>query len=64
MYSFGVEDVLKGLFIYVPPGYVAWVYDLGRGVLKKVLTRASTSDPVLAESQAVQYPDSRVLDQP
>ncbi len=38
MYSFVVEDVLKGLFIQVPPGYVACVYDLGRGVLKKVLT--------------------------
>ena len=38
MYSFVIEDVLKGLFIYVPPGYVACVYDLGRGVLKKVLT--------------------------
>ncbi|KKU07994.1 MAG: HflC/HflK family protein [Candidatus Magasanikbacteria bacterium GW2011_GWA2_45_39] len=38
MYSFVVEDVLKGLFIYVPPGYVACVYDLGRGVLKKVLS--------------------------
>lgn len=38
MYSFVVEDVLKGLFIHVPPGYVACVYDLGRGVLKKVLT--------------------------
>ena len=38
MYSFVVEDVLKGFFIYVPPGYVACVYDLGRGVLKKVLT--------------------------
>ncbi len=38
MYSFVMEDVLKGLFIYVPPGYVACVYDLGRGVLKKVLT--------------------------
>jgi len=38
MYSFVVEDVLKGLFISVPPGYVACVYDLGRGVLKKVLT--------------------------
>ena len=33
-----MEDVLGGLFIYVPPGYVACVYDLGRGVLKKVLT--------------------------
>ncbi|MFA6485748.1 MAG: prohibitin family protein [Candidatus Magasanikbacteria bacterium] len=38
MYSFVVDDVLKGLFISVPPGYVACVYDLGRGVLKKVLT--------------------------
>lgn len=37
MYSFVMEDVLKGLFIYVPPGYVACVYDLGRGVLKKVM---------------------------
>ncbi len=33
-----MDDVLKGLFIYVPPGYVACVYDLGRGVLKKVMT--------------------------
>lgn len=38
MYSFVVEDVLKGFFIYVPPGYVACVYDMGQGVLKKVLT--------------------------
>src|SRR3989344_3503860 len=38
VYSFVMEDVLKGLFIYVPPGYVACVYDLGQGVLKKVLT--------------------------
>jgi len=38
MYSFVVDDVLKGFFIYVPPGYVSCVYDLGRGVLKKVLT--------------------------
>lgn len=38
MYSFVVEDVLKGFFIYVPPGYVACVYDMGHGVLKKVLT--------------------------
>jgi regulator of protease activity HflC (stomatin/prohibitin superfamily) len=37
MYSFVVEDVLKGLFIHVPPGYVACVYDLGEGVLKKVM---------------------------
>lgn len=38
VYSFVMEDVLKGLFIHVPPGYVACVYDLGHGVLKKVLT--------------------------
>lgn len=38
VYSFVMEDVLKGLFIHVPPGYVACVYDLGQGVLKKVLT--------------------------
>ncbi|MFA7314623.1 MAG: prohibitin family protein [Candidatus Magasanikbacteria bacterium] len=38
MYSFVMEDVLKGLFIKVPPGHVACVYDLGRGVLRKVLT--------------------------
>lgn len=38
MYSFVMDDVLKGVFINVPPGYVACVYDLGRGVLKKVLT--------------------------
>ena len=38
VYSFVMEDVIKGLFIYVPPGYVACVYDLGQGVLKKVLT--------------------------
>ncbi|MDD5109609.1 MAG: prohibitin family protein [Patescibacteria group bacterium] len=36
MYSFVVEDVLKGFFIHVPPGYVACVYDMGRGVLRKV----------------------------
>jgi regulator of protease activity HflC (stomatin/prohibitin superfamily) len=35
MYSFVVDDVLKGFFIKVPPGYIACVYDLGRGVLKK-----------------------------
>ncbi len=38
MYSLVIEDVLGGLFVSVPPGYVACVYDLGRGVLKKVLT--------------------------
>lgn len=37
MYNFVMEDVLHGFFIYVPPGYVACVYDMGRGVLKKVL---------------------------
>lgn len=36
MYTFVIEDVLKGVFVHVPPGYVACVYDLGRGVLKKV----------------------------
>ena len=36
MYSFVVDDVLKGFFIHVPPGYVGCVYDLGRGVLKKI----------------------------
>lgn len=36
MYSFVVDDVLKGFFIKVPPGYIACVYDLGRGVLKKI----------------------------
>ena len=36
MYSFVVDDVLKGFLIHVPPGYVACVYDLGRGVLKKI----------------------------
>lgn len=37
MYSFVVEEVLGGLFISVPPGYVACVFDRGRGVLKKVI---------------------------
>jgi len=36
MYSFVVEDVIKGFFIHVPPGYIGVVYDLGRGVLKKI----------------------------
>lgn len=34
--SFLLDDVLMGLFISVPPGHVACVYDRGRGVLKKV----------------------------
>ncbi|MBI4280571.1 hypothetical protein HY628_00055 [Candidatus Uhrbacteria bacterium] len=36
VYSFVMEDVLKGFFIRVPPGYVACVYDLGQGVLRRV----------------------------
>lgn len=36
VYSFVMEDVLKGFFIHVPPGYVACVHDLGQGVLKRV----------------------------
>jgi predicted amidophosphoribosyltransferase len=31
-----LDDVLMGLFISVPPGHVACVYDRGQGVLKKV----------------------------
>lgn len=38
MYSFVMEDVIGGMFISVPPGHVACVYDRGRGVLKKVFT--------------------------
>lgn len=34
--SFLLDDVLMGLFISVPPGHVAAVYDRGQGVLKKV----------------------------
>ena len=34
--SFLLDDVLLGLFISVPPGHVACVYDRGRGVLKKI----------------------------
>src|SRR3989338_8369868 len=36
VYTFVMDDVLKGFFIHVPPGYVACVYDLGQGVLKRV----------------------------
>src|SRR3989339_315553 len=36
VYSFVMDDVIKGFFIHVPPGYVACVYDLGQGVLKRV----------------------------
>ncbi|MBI4261942.1 prohibitin family protein [Candidatus Uhrbacteria bacterium] len=38
MYTFVLEDIVGGLFVHVPPGYVACVFDRGRGVLKKVLT--------------------------
>ena len=38
MYSFVLEDVIGGMFISVPPGHVACVYDRGLGVLKKVYT--------------------------
>jgi len=37
MYAFVMEDVLGGVFISVPPGYAACIYDRGRGVLKKIL---------------------------
>jgi regulator of protease activity HflC (stomatin/prohibitin superfamily) len=34
--SFLVDEVVGGFFINVPPGHVACMHDLGRGVLKKV----------------------------
>lgn len=34
--SFLVDEVVGGFFINVPPGHIACVYDLGRGVLSKV----------------------------
>lgn len=34
--SFLVDEVVGGFFISVPPGYVACVYDRGRGVLPRV----------------------------
>lgn len=34
--SFLADEVVGGFFISVPPGYVACVYDRGRGVLKHV----------------------------
>lgn len=34
--SFLVDEVVGGFFISVPPGYVACVYDRGRGVLSRV----------------------------
>ncbi len=35
--SIVVDDVFAGFFVSVPPGYVACIYDRGRGVLNKVL---------------------------
>lgn len=35
--SFLADEVVGGFFISVPPGYIACVYDRGRGVLKSVL---------------------------
>lgn len=32
-----VDDVFAGIFVSVPPGYVACIYDHGRGVMKKIL---------------------------
>ncbi len=34
--SFLVDEVVGGFFINVPPGHVACIHDLGRGVLKRV----------------------------
>jgi regulator of protease activity HflC (stomatin/prohibitin superfamily) len=34
--SFLVDEVAGGFFVNVPPGHVACIHDLGRGVLKKV----------------------------
>lgn len=34
--SFLVDEIVGGFFINVPPGHIACVHDLGRGVLKKV----------------------------
>lgn len=35
--SIAVEDILFGMFVSVPPGYVACIYSHGQGVLLKVL---------------------------
>jgi regulator of protease activity HflC (stomatin/prohibitin superfamily) len=32
-----VDEVVGGFFINVPPGHIACIYDLGRGVLPKIL---------------------------
>lgn len=34
--SFLVDEIVGGFFINVPPGHIACVHDLGRGVLRKV----------------------------
>lgn len=34
--SFLVDEVVGGFFINVPPGHIACIHDLGRGVLQKV----------------------------
>ena len=34
--SFLVDEVVGGFFVNVPPGHVACIHDLGRGVLKRV----------------------------
>jgi len=68
MYSFVVEDVLKGFFIHVPPGYVACVYDLGRGVLKKIykpglhLKIPFWQKAMLFNTQTLEYPISKKFD--
>lgn len=35
--SIAIEDILYGMFVSVPPGYVACIYSHGSGVLLKVL---------------------------
>lgn len=35
--SIAIEDILFGMFVSVPPGYVAVIYSHGKGVLLKVL---------------------------
>lgn len=34
--SFLVDEIVGGFFINVPPGHIACIHDLGRGVLKKI----------------------------
>lgn len=35
--SIAIEDILFGMFVSVPPGYVACIYSHGKGVLLKLL---------------------------